>query len=238
MENYRLALIEDEDIHIRSMKAKLKHYEEENQVTFSVTCFRSGEDFLNQYKKDFDLIFMDIMLKGKNGMETAHELRKVDSYVPLIFMTSFSQFALEGYTVSALDYIMKPVSYYDFQLKLKKALVIVGKKKKRKIIAIGKEEVKMIDVDDLVYIEVRGHHLLYHLNTGSIIDVCGSLSKLEKELSENNFSRCNSCYLINMNYIRKMDSSSVVLKTDVTLQISKRKKKDFYNAVMTYMENI
>ena len=96
----------------------LHQYEQEKQVSFSCTHWKSGENVLEQYDHQYDIIFMDIRLPGMDGMQTARQLRRMDHTVLLVFLTSLAQYAVEGYEVEAVDYIIKPITYPALRLKM------------------------------------------------------------------------------------------------------------------------
>ena len=118
----RVAIVEDEDIAARQLEQCLQQYESGHDIRFSSCRFRDALEFLEQYQPLYDLIFMDIGMPGLDGMEAAVRLRAMDSVTPLIFVTSMVQYAVRGYEVDALDFVVKPVRYPTFELKLRRAL--------------------------------------------------------------------------------------------------------------------
>lgn len=232
---YRVAVVEDEDICLDALTSMLERYGKERDVHIEVSAFRSIETFLLDYKSLYDLVLMDIKLPGMNGMDGARKLRQIDSVVTLIFITSMAQFAVNGYEVSALDYLIKPVSYSNFSIKLDRAVGIISSRENKRIVVYGKEEVNSMNVHDIVYVEVRGHHLIFHKTDGNEVDVCGSLSELSENLRESGFSRCNSCYLVNMKYVSKINSLTITVMDGTEIQISRRKRKAFIDEYTQYV---
>ena len=110
----RVAIVEDEDIAARQLEQCLQQYESGHDIRFSSCRFRDALEFLEQYQPLYDLIFMDIGMPGLDGMEAAVRLRAMDSVTPLIFVTSMVQYAVRGYEVDALDFVVKPVRYPTF----------------------------------------------------------------------------------------------------------------------------
>ena len=88
-------------------------------------------DFLEAYRPDFDLVFLDIELPLLNGIETARRLRELDSVVALVFITNMEQYAVNGYEVDALDFVVKPINYYRFSSMMRKALRIIARKEEK-----------------------------------------------------------------------------------------------------------
>ena len=232
---YRVSVVEDEAVYLNALKEMLALYEKDNDVKFNITAYKDIETFLAGYKNCYDIVFMDIELPGMNGMDGARRLRQADPEVVLIFITNMAQFAVQGYEVNALDYIIKPVTYKNFSIKLDRALTCVNKNEDKFIVVNGKNGITRMSVVDIIYIEVRGHHLYFHLTGGKEVDVCGSLGKLSDELKEHGFAQCNSCFLLNMKYISSINAMSVVMTDETELQISKRRKKDFLDEFSVYV---
>lgn len=127
---YHIAIVEDEKEFSIQLVDYLKQYEKENDVEFKVSVFYDGESILKDYTSDYDAIFLDIQMPGINGMEVAERIREMDEDVVLMFITNMAQYAISGYSVGALDFVMKPISYYTFSMKLGRVLKRVQKKAK------------------------------------------------------------------------------------------------------------
>ncbi|MGN0814663.1 MAG: LytR/AlgR family response regulator transcription factor [Candidatus Coproplasma sp.] len=223
---YNVAIVEDEALHTDLLVEMLNCYAKTRGVLFSIASFNSIESFFTGYKP-FDLIFMDIELPGMNGMEGARRLRETDDVAVLIFITNMAQFAVCGYEVSAFDYIVKPLAYRSFSVKLDRAVAFLRNRADNHILVSNKDEVHNISLRDLLYVEVCGHKLVFHKINGEEVNTCGSLGKLAEELGGSGFSRCSSCYLLNMRYVSKVNGLTVELKDGTELQISRRKRKEF-----------
>ena len=111
----RIAIVEDDRHDREALKKCLNRYEKENQMKFSVTEFQDGEDIVTDYTASYDLIILDIEMAFLNGMKAAEKIRELDTNVIIIFITNMPQYAIQGYKVNALDYILKPISYLSIQ---------------------------------------------------------------------------------------------------------------------------
>lgn len=230
----RAALVEDSQEDARKILLYLKQFGEKQQITFQTDHFNSAELFLDRYRPVYDIVFMDIELPGSNGMEAARKLRRIDPAVTLIFITNLSAFAVNGYEVDALDYMLKPVTYPMFQLKMQKAVRHIEKNGSGAIsVALKGQQLVRIPLTDLLYIEVQGHYLLYHTET-SVYEVRGSLRELEEKLISHHFLRCNNCYLVNLRHIRSVEDNVVIVGED-RLPISRPKKKSFLDGLTEYL---
>ena len=129
-EAIRLAIVDDEAPFRKSILEFLEKFGAENGFLFQIDTFESGTAFLNEFRSLYDLVLLDVQMPLSNGIEVAKALRAKDSKVAIIFVTNFVQFAPDGYQVHALDYILKPIGYFDFEMKIKKALNSIRHRKR------------------------------------------------------------------------------------------------------------
>lgn len=234
MEGYlKVALVEDEESSALTILNYFKRYMKERYVVIRPVRFYNGEEFLEKYQPDFDVVFMDIMMPGINGMETAKRLRKMDNMVTLIFVTNLAKFAVKGYEVDAIDFIVKPVVYDSFKMKMDKAVKIATSYSLKKIVIHNALGTTIIAPMDIYYIEVYNHNLIYYTKDGQI-ESYGTLGSLEKELKEYNFSRASSSFLVNLRYVDAvMGSYCCVNKRQIPF--GRTKKKSFLTDLSNYL---
>ncbi len=232
---WKAAVVEDEREAAERIAEYLGRFGEENGETFDVSYYGDAEAFLAGYDPECDIVFMDIQLPDMSGMDAARALRAVDSEVTLVFVTSMVQYAVSGYEVSALDFIVKPVSYPNFAMKMKRVL------RERRLRAPRSDElslsgeggVRRVSVSSVKYIEVVGHHLIFHTFDGDA-DVCGALGEMEKTLAGKGFSRCNNCYLVNLRHVSEIRPASCIVGGE-EVQISRRRRKAFMDDLTAYV---
>lgn len=217
-------IVEDEKPAAAVLEKCLSRYGEENSIQFSVSVCYNPIEFLENYQPLYDIIYMDISMPEMTGMEAAKRLRKIDTNVMLIFVTSLAQYALEGYTVGAFDYILKPVRYYDFALKLRWAVEHLPEKKDHTLLLVSDGVKTCLHLSQLMYAETDGHYIVYHTKGGELRQY-GSLTNLEGDLADDSFVRCNSCYLVNMAHISSISGLSLKLDDGTVLKISQPKRK-------------
>lgn len=225
----RVAIVEDEDIAARQLEQCLQQYESGHDIRFSSCRFRDALEFLEQYQPLYDLIFMDIGMPGLDGMEAAVRLRAMDSVTPLIFVTSMVQYAVKGYEVEALDFIVKPVRYSSFEMKMRRILQAVDLKKGREVLLNVGGTVRVLTSSSIYYVEVMDHDLTYHTSQGDVT-VRGKLSAVEQQLPKEVFFRCSTSYLINLQHVRQL-TGDTVLVGDRELRVSRGKKKELMAAL-------
>ena len=130
----RTAIIEDIAENTKILLNHLQQYEKETGISIHITSFQNGMDFISDYHPVWDLILLDIEMPLMNGIETARKIRQLDPDVLIIFVTCMAQYAIEGYSVRALDYILKPVHYYSFASKMDQVMEILATRQKKKLI--------------------------------------------------------------------------------------------------------
>ena len=220
-----IAIVEDEDLAAQALIDHIKQYEAQTGQSFQIFRFANGADFLQDYRAVYAVVFLDVQMPKMNGLETALQLRRCDKNVSIIFITNLVQYALKGYEVDAVSYLIKPVSYYDFSMKFKKALDIYLLNEDRSFTVNTPGGLCRISTDKLMYVEIMNHRLFFHL-IDDVIEMTGVLSGVEQQLSRFGFLRCNKCYLVNPKFIVKVKGSTVQVG-DNLLQISRPRRAAF-----------
>ena len=118
----QIAVVEDEELYANQLKEFLHQYETEKGISFEISYFSDGDGIVYNYRSQYDIILMDVQMKFMDGMSAAEEIRKVDSQVIIIFITNMRQYAIRGYAVEALDYVVKPITYFAFSERLGRAI--------------------------------------------------------------------------------------------------------------------
>ena len=220
-----VAIIEDDGKDLLRLKSALARYERETEEKFRVVTFGNAEKFLTGYKPVYDIVFMDIELGGiMDGISAAKRMRKYDETVALLFVTNMAQYAIKGYEVNALDYFVKPVSYYDLKMRLDRIL----RTRRAGVslnVAIGGGTKRLMS-DDVYYIEVINHTLHYHTKEGVLSSRGSSIKELEKLLEPEGFARCSISYLVNLRHCYEIKGSVVNVGGD-ELRITRGKHKEF-----------
>lgn len=229
----RIAIVEDEEKEISVLKAGLTKFFSECGGEYSVREFRNGLAFIESYRGDCDVVLMDIEMPLLDGYKTAQKLYERNSDVSIIFVTNMSDFAVKGYDVDAVGFMVKPVRYMALKMNLTKAVARLKSKRNVNILAAARNGVQVIPSVDLVYVEVMGHNLIYHTKKETVT-VRGSLKEVEEQLSGMDFVRCNSCYLVNLRYVLRVENDTATL-INAKLPISRGKKKEFIDALMQFV---
>ena len=232
----RLAIVEDEDLYANQLTEYINKYSGESKNEFSITRFRDGDEITSGYKSSFDIILMDIQMKFMDGMSAAEEIRKLDSEVIIMFITNMTQYAIRGYAVDALDYVLKPITYFAFSQRLDRAIDRMENRKRHYISFPIPDGIKKLEITDLTYIESQGHTLIYHTARESFAS-SGKMKDVEDTLSPYGFFRSNKGYLVNMQRVDGVKDGCCVIGSD-NLLISRAKKKAFMEALTNNMSEV
>ncbi len=230
----RIAVVEDEDKWANLIKEYLDRFSSQENLDIATTRFRDGYELVDGYSHDYSIIFMDIEMGLMNGMEAAEEIRKTDEDVVIVFVTNMAQYAISGYKVNALDYVLKPISYVPFCETLKRALRICSKNQEGSIVISYKGGSKKLKTDDIAYVESQGHRLFFITESEQYETTTYSMKEIESMLYEHNFRRCNSGCLVNLKHVNGYQGNEVNV-LDKTITISRGKKNEFMSSLISYM---
>lgn len=235
---YHIAIVEDELEFSTQLVQYLNQYQQENGVEIKVSVFGDGESILKDYTSDYDAIFLDIQLPGIDGMQTAEMIREKDEEVVLMFITNMAQYAISGYSVGALDFVMKPITYYSFAMKVGRVLKRVRKKAKEQhaVILMLPDGMKKLDTRQIYFVEIQNRMLHYHTDEGEFV-LKGTMQNVEQELEGYAFAKCNHWYLVNLLHVKEV-KKNVAVVGEFELEISRRNKNSFMKALTEYLGGI
>mgnify|MGYP000684457753 FL=1 len=229
----RIAIVEDEPTERDRIKVYLEEIAQEDQTQFDIEQYSSGMAFVMRGMKDYDLVLMDIDMPNLNGIETAKALRKVDQSATLIFVTNMAQYAISGYEVNAIDFILKPVNRYSFAIKIKRAISRTAKKNDNAIQIKMDGTIFLVHMYQIMYLEVDGHYVIFHTTQGDYKEYT-TLKLAQKRINSSHFVQCNQSFLINMKYIESVSRESVTVGGTI-IYISRKMKTEFMNAVLDFL---
>lgn len=232
----RIAVVEDSARDMKRLTECLRQYEKEKKQKFTIVEFTDGEDIATDYTADYDLILMDIEMKFMNGMRAAQAIRQADQDVIIIFITNMPQYAIQGYKVKALDYMLKPISYFSFSETMGRALQSLRRTETKHIVISTKGGKMRLDQKRVCYVEVLDHTLIYHTLDGKYA-AKGTLREAQEELDETRFFCCSRCYLVNLDYVENYQGSTIMVGGDA-IQISRGRRKEFLDAMNEHMNGV
>lgn len=229
----QIAIVEDDPAARLRIRECLDYVSAENSIHFDITEFSTGFSFIGQYKPEYDIVFMDIDMPGMNGMDTARALRKMDSNVVLIFVTNMAQYAISGYEVDALDFILKPINKFSFAVKLKRAIARTTKRTDEYVQIKTDGGFHRVRITAIKYLEIAGHYVIYHTTNGDYAEY-GTLKEAESKINRPHFVRCNRSFLVNLRHVSSVNKDSVYVDGD-ELIISRPQRKVFLGALSEFM---
>lgn len=229
----KIGLVDDNIEYLQLMKSYLKKYAESEKEYFDVQEFHNGLEFSEDYDGSLDIVFLDIEMQHMNGLEAAKKIREIDPSLGIVFVTNMAQYALKGYEVNAIDFIVKPVEYFVFVDKLKKSLLRYKQMTEKTILLETDEQIIKLSLRQIMYIEKDRNYLVYHTQDEDY-RIRGTMVSVEEALSQENFSKCINGCLVNLQYVTKI-TRDIVWIGETQIPISRQRKKDFKEDFMKYI---
>ena len=228
----RIAVVDDEREYSDILKEFIDRYCRENGEEAHVVSFSDGIDIASDYTAQYDIIFLDIAMKHMDGLKTARYIRKKDKNVIIVFVTAAAQHAIDGYAVEALSYIIKPVGYEVFAREFTRCIEKMKSGRGRYIIISTENGMDRVAVDEIEFIESQNHKMIIN-TTQTNYCVYETMKSLESKLPNEQFSRCNNCYLVNIEHVRGVHGEYAVIG-GAELKISRSRRKGFLEDVEKY----
>lgn len=205
----KIAVVEDQQEVRDELCRFIRQYAAENSLQVEVLPVEDGAVIAEHYEPGYDIIFMDVEMPGLDGFGAAEKIRAVDADAVLVFVTNMAQYAIKGYEVDALDYVLKPVNYYQFCTKLSRAVQRVQRRRGGQVVLqLAGGGMQVLSTGDIYYLETHDRLLWYHTTKGEF-SVRASLASAEKQLAQYHFSRCNQCYLVNLRHVTGVQNDFV-----------------------------
>lgn len=226
-----IAIVEDDERDRAVIKSYLDRYAKQNGQTFKISEFKNAIIFLTNYKPVYDVAFIDIQMPHLNGMDAARKLRESDSSIPIVFITNMSSYAVQGYSVNAVDFVVKPVSYYNFEAMLNKVLR-VSENRFQEVILKTSDGGKKLLTSEIIYVEVIDHKVIYHTEKEDI-EIWETLKAQESKLAPFGFAYCSNYCLVNLKHVDSISGGLLTVK-GIELSITRSKKKAFMKKLVEY----
>lgn len=231
----RVAICDDNNADLQILYNYLTEFG--NTVPVEITTYHDGSELAEDYKEKntFDLVILDMMMERLNGIDTARCIREVDEDVILLIVTATVEYAIEGYTVNASRYIVKPIEKNEFFRTLHNIFTLLEKRKEAVFSFPSINGYTRIDMDDIYYFEsdLRVIHVISKLGTYTYT---GKISEVEAQTKEHGFIRIHKSFISNMHHIHNIYKESVTMDNSDVLPLSKHKHKEVQKQFLSFVE--
>ena len=233
----KIAFCDDDMEVLHQMNELLDRYRVERNEDITYAAFQSPFELLTEIEKGIrpDILFLDVVMPGQNGMDVAKEIRQYDTNMKIIFLTSSKEFAFDSYEVKALQYLLKPVSPNQLWSIMNDFIALI-KNQKEIFVARTSDGFCKITLEDTNYLEAQNKSVLVFPHNGTSIEIRELFSRCEEIFTlEQGFFRCHRSYIINLNFVNQFTKNSVTMTDGTTLPISRNRFLAFKESYFTYM---
>jgi len=230
----RIAIVEDEPEQIDRICSYTCDFMQKTGDELEIHTFSDGDEILEAYQPGcFDILLLDIQMKRMDGVTAARRIRALDEHVVIIFITNIAQYAVQGYSVQALDFIVKPIEYDSFEKKLSTALQHVYRQSESTICIKSIDGILLLKLEDIVCVEIISRKLFIHTKQKAY--QCNeTLQGIEDKLNDGRFYRCHAAYLVNLQHIHQI-TRLVAVTTHIDIPISRHRYKGLMDALTSYL---
>lgn len=230
---YRIAVVDDEALVRDNLRAGTEEAMSQAGLQGEVQAFASAEEFLRHMDQPFHLVLLDIQMDGgMDGMTCAEKIRQQDQEVIIIFITSMVQYAVQGYRVNALDYIVKPVTDAQLQASLQRAFSRLAAAQPKAVTFHTGGGMHTVHVADILYVEAVNHRAVVHTRQEEI--ACSmTLSAVASLLEEYHFFRCHAAFLVNLSLVERVTATDAVIAEHL-IPVSKHRRRELMQAITAW----
>ena len=228
-----LAVLDDEADFCSLIKNYAERLCSELDISVSIESFQESQELFHR-DSAIDILFLDIQVGEENGIEIGRRIRAENDEMVIVFMTNYLQYAVDGYSVRAYRYLLKPITYTQFKSEISNLFLEEARKGKSHFLITTQSGQFTVQKKDILFIEtVYGKKVIIH-TTLRDIEQYNSMSYWEKNLG-NGFFRIHNSFLVNLDNVDNITQDLLFLRSGSSVPISKYRKKDFMNAYTRYM---
>ena len=225
-----IAICDDDKVIREQIRGLIK----QQRADAAVALYESGEELL-ACKRQFDLVFLDIQMKGIDGMETARKLRRQKFKGLLIFITVLREMVFQSFEVQPYDYLVKPIEKKHFQKMMERLLDSMKNASEENLLVQKGYESRIISIGDIVFCEIIDRKIYLHLVSSEVIDYYDRIENLEKKL-DHGFFRCHRSFLIHLKYLKGYKNGTAYMENGREIPVSRLRSKEFSNVILQYMK--
>lgn len=233
----KMAFCDDDRAVLKELQTLTDRYRVERDRQIEYTAFHSPLELLAEVERGarYDILFLDVLMPGENGVDAAAEIRRYDENVKIIFLTSSSEYAVQSYTVGAYFYQLKPIWAESYFRLMDSVLAVMEKEESHCLVLRCKGGITQLDLRQLEYCEVIHRTLFFHLSSGKVLESIGNLDELCTQLEPmGNFLRPHRSYLINLDYVQNLSARGVTMSCLTEIPIPRGKYNEVKDAFLEY----
>lgn len=233
----KIAICDDENYYLNLLENMVKAILKKFKVKANIFKFSSSAEFLEFQKNSFlafDLILLDILMDGLNGIDLAKKIRQLDSETKILFISTSKDYILDGYDVHAYNYLLKPISSFKLENIFLEFINNFNKSKNNFFTVRNKQSILKINLDDIIFFESKLRKINILSSNALDISFYDKLDNIEKNLPSKNFVRCHKSYLVNLNYIKKIENSKIITLNNIIIPISRSYLKNTKDIFFEY----
>lgn len=233
-----IAICEDNIEELNIINKYIDKWSKKNNIEVNIDKYLSSESFLFEWMdyNKYDIIFLDIKMKKVSGIELSNLIREKNKDVAIVFITGFIEYALHGYKVGAIQYLLKPINQDDIYLCLNKVLDRINSEDELSrfmVMKTSKGDMRL-KYNEIYYFEMFTPNItIYTLKEQMTLRK--TISEIEEELKCDAFIRCHRSYIVNLEYVKSISKSTVVLENGVKIPLSKNKYKKVSDYFINYL---
>lgn len=210
------------------------------EVRVGVFAFKNSEELLNQVENGcwFDMYLLDVIMPNINGIELAMKIRKIDQVAKIIFLTASSEFAVKSYSVSAFDYLLKPVKRVTLFSVLEKAYNEINDKLNEYILIKTQNGFSKLLFHEIIYIEVIDRVIYFYQKSGLIAESNTTIAKVEGALlADNRFIKPHRSYIVNLQYVMTLEKGGFIMTNNQFIPIARATFKEVKQSFLNYLNS-
>lgn len=228
-----VSIIDPSKEDVTHLSALIEHYFRRSGTAYVQRVYQSGMEFVRSAENS-DIVFLETDLEKLDGLETARIIRKLGNEAQLIFIARGAEMAIHGYSVDALDYLLKPVEPAAVERALDKAVRRLSSRSCAYLALKLPNGTASISTNDITYVEVFDHNLVYH-TTGGDYTVRGRLGDVYEQLDHDYFLACNRSFIVNLRYVTEICTDHVILN-GTKISVSKSHRKEIQSRFSAFMD--
>lgn len=231
-----VGIVDDDPIDRENIIGHLRRYEKDRGVEFEIRVFSDGEQIVDGYRSDLDIIFLDVEMFEVGGFEAAHAIRARDPRAVIVFVTRLGHLATKGYEVDALSYLVKPVGYFAFAHEIGRALDRLTRSENAVVQIPTAGGLARVYATDIIFVESVKHRITVHAVDRQYV-FSGTLKEIGTHILDKGFFRCSNSYIVNLRYVLGIEQSTCTMLGGRQITISRARRREFLDAVARQIGN-